>query len=451
VKKLLLTLGLTLATLSVQAADELPPPRPGAEDAADELPPPAARSRKATPRGFRPTLKYGVDDLLLETGALPDAPEADTYSTLRVSPYVLWQPSRNWELRAGARLDGMAQDGGLADHDELLGDYTDTYVRYRSGDTRLTLGAQTIIWGRADEVPLADRVSRADLTRFVLDELPDRRRAQLAARWEQSFGDYKLDAVWLPLFRAAQLPDLASVWSPINRTSGQVIGIEPSPALAALVGTARIDEDEHGSGGGALRLTRTGEPFDFGVTLARTRQSLPYYQVDVLNSTLTAVHPFSNFAGADLELVRGGLTWRMELGYTDDVPVTLASAAMDKTHALDWIGALEFFPGGRDTRVNLQLVAHALQTDQRILELKEYYGANGEIETSFGQGRWKAGARFFLGFNVDDVYVGPKLSYVGWEPHELYVAAHYFDGEDRTLGGFHQDHSLITLGLRSRF
>jgi hypothetical protein len=481
-KKLLLTLSLSLAALPAYAADELPPPRAVTQDTADDLPPPRtttrkprampsetapaeatppqaspaddlppppARSRRAVARGFQPTLKFGVDDLLLEAGGLPDAPEADTYSTLRASAYVLWQPSRSWEFRAGARLDGMTQDGGTADHDELLADYADTYVRYRNGDTRLTLGAQTIVWGRADEIPLADRVSRADLTRFVLDDLADRRRAQLAARWEQSFGDTKLDAVWLPVFRGAQLPDVASVWSPINRTTRQIIGIDPS--LTTWVNAARIDEDEHGSGGGALRLTHTGASFDFGVTLARTRQSLPYYRLDLTTLSLTAVHPFNTFVGADFELVRGGLTWRMEAGYTDDVPVTLPTTVMDSTHSLDWIGALEFFPGGADTRVNLQLVAHALQTDRSILELKEYYGANGEIETSFGQGRWKAGMRFASAFNVHDVYLSPKLSYVGWEPHELYVAAHYFDGEARTLGGFHQDHSLITLGLRTRF
>jgi hypothetical protein len=217
---------------TVDAPEDLPPPRtstrkpraaqPEAAHAeampqtssADDLPPPATRSRKPVARGFQPTLKFGIDDLLLEAGALPDAPEADTYSTLRASAYVLWQPSRNWELRAGARVDGMTQNGGSTDHHEILADYGDTYVRYRSGDTRLTLGAQTVIWGRADEIPLADRVSRADFTRFILDDLSDRRRAQLAARWEQNFGDYKLDAMWLPQFRGAQLPDVASVWSP---------------------------------------------------------------------------------------------------------------------------------------------------------------------------------------------------------------------------------------------
>jgi len=475
-KKLLLTLSLSLALPGLALA-QLPPPREGAQTTPDDLPPPrtttrtprtaqpaaapqastaddlplpVSRSRRPVTRGFQPTLKFGVDDLLLEAGALPDAPEADSYSTLRASAYVLWQPSRNWEFRAGARLDGMAQAGGSMDHDEMLADYGDTYVRYREGNTRLTFGAQTIIWGRVDEVPLADRVSRVDLTRFSLDDLADRRRAQLAARWEQTMGDYKLDAVWLPLFRGAQLPDVASVWSPINRSTGQIIGIDP--ALTGWVSGARIEEDEQGSGGGAIRLTKTGAPFDFGLTLARTRQSLPYYQVDLPTLSLTAVHPYNTFVGADMELVSGGLTWRMEVGYTDDVPVTLATTtAMDKTQSLDWIGALEFFPGGGDTRVNLQLVAHALQSDRSILELKEYYGANGEIETTFGQGRWKAAMRFATGFNVRDVYLGPKLSYVGWEPHELYIAGHYFDGENRTLGGFHQDHSLITLGLRTKF
>lgn len=477
-KSILLTAGLlalapallhaesvTVAQTGVQASpDDLPPPRartrkpvaepqvasePAAEDAGADLPPPTRRAVRA--RGFVPSVKAGVDDLLVEFGALPDAPEADTYSTLRASAYVLWQPGREWEFRLGARADAMSQSGGAASHHEGLADITDTYVRYRSGDTRFTVGAQTIVWGRVDEIPLADRVSRADLTRFVLDDLPDRRRAQLAARWEQTLGEYKLDLVWLPVFRAAQLPDVESVWSPVNRTTGQIIGIAPTPALSAFVSGARVDEDEHGSGGGALRLTRTGDPFDFGVTLARTRQSLPYYRADLLGARLTAVHPYNTFVGADMEMVRGGMTWRMELGYTDNVPYTRPDFSMDTTHALDWVGAVEFFPGGGETRVNLQLVAHAVQTDRGTLELNEYYGANGEVETRFGNGRWKAGLRFAAGLNVDDVYLSPRLAYVGWEPHELYVAAHYFDGEARTLGGFHQDHSLITLGLRTRF
>ncbi|MBU4499927.1 MAG: hypothetical protein KKG40_06920 [Gammaproteobacteria bacterium] len=490
-KNLLLTLTLSLAALPVLsthalAADDLPPARAAEPDAADDLPPPRMSTRKPRTveaatvpdaaaetttsldptddlpppsakktyvRGVKPTFKYGVDDLLLELGGLPDATEADTYSTLRTKAYVLWQPSRDWELRAGARIDGAMQRGGVADFTDLSADYTDTYVRYRSGDTRLTLGAQTIVWGRADEIPLADRVSRADLTRFVLDDLPDRRRAELAARWEQTLGDYKLDAVWLPVFNAAELPDASSVWSPINLATGEIIGIAPSPAVAALVKNAAISEDEHGSGGGAVRLTKTGGAIDYGLTLARTRQSQPYYQIGgtPFAPMLTGVHPFNNFAGADLELESNGITWRMELGYTDAIPVTLPTAVTITAPSLDWVGGIEFFPGGADTRINLQLVAQSLQTDKTVLQLTEYYGTNGSIETSFGQGRWSAGLRFFGGFNVKNLYLNPEISYSGWEPLSVYAGYHYFNGEDRTLAGFQEDHSMAVIGMRGQF
>ena len=52
---------------------------------------------------------------------------------------------------------------------------------------------------------------------------------------------------------------------------------------------------------------------------------------------------------------------------------------------------------------------------------------------------------------MHDVYVSPKLSYLGWEPHEIYVVGHYFDGEDRTLGGFHRNHGMVAVGLNTRF
>jgi hypothetical protein len=141
----------------------------------------------------------------------------------------------------------------------------------------------------------------------------------------------------------------------------------------------------------------------------------------------------------------------MELGYTDAVPVTLPTAATITVPSVDWVGGIEFFPGGKDTRINLQLVAQALQTDASILQLTEYYGANGEIQTNFAQGHWTAGLRFFGGFNVRNLYLNPEISYTGWEPITVYAGYHYFNGEDRTLAGFQQDHSMAVLGMRGQF
>ncbi|MBA3598071.1 MAG: hypothetical protein H0W40_11955 [Methylibium sp.] len=454
--KCLLLLTLPLLMLPVHAADEPAPTRTPstapADATSDDEPPAASRAkRRVATRSFRPVLKYGVDDVLVEAGALPDAPEADNSTTLRASPYVLWQPSRAWEFRAGLRLDAVSQAGGTASYEEGRADYGDTYLRYRSGDTRLTLGAQTIVWGRVDAVPVIDRVSRVDLSRFVLDDLSERRRAQLAARWEQNFGDHKLDVVLLPVFRGARLPDTESVWSPIDQRRGRVIGVAPSPALEALVSSARIREDDSGSGGAALRFTKAGGAIDYGLTLARTRQTLPYYRVDLAEQSLTAIYPYNTFAGGDVEFVTGDYTWRAEIGHTDGVPVTRPDAQMSTTRSLDAVVGVEFFPGGKDTRVNFQVAARSLTTDRTILELKEYYGVNGEVESTFAQGRWQLGMRFFSGLNVHDLYLSPKLSYLGWEPHEIYLVGRYFNGEARSLGGFHEDHSMIAIGLSTRF
>ena len=396
-------------------------------------------------------VRYGIDHFLLEAGGFTSSEQADYSLTLRASAFMSWRPDAAWEVRAGGQVNGVRQEGGVSDYAQWQALFTDTFVRWRSDDTRLTLGAQTIIWGRVDAIPLIDRVSRIDLTRFAIDDLRERRLADLALRWEQTSGDYKLDAVVLPLCRCALLPDVKSVWSPVNQVSGEVIGLAPSAPLAALVRNASVDDDTGGFGGGGLRLTRTGGDFDFGVTLARTRQSAPYYLVDTTVPALNGIHPFNNFAGVDAEWATDGLTWRTELGYTADVPVTRPSAAMAMTSAVDWVGAVEFFPGGNDTRINLQLLARSLRTSQSILELKNYFGLNGAVESSLAQGRWKAGLQFAIGLNVSDWYLAPSLSYVGWEPYELYLAGYYFAGEDQTYGGFFRKQNMLALGIRKRF
>jgi hypothetical protein len=443
---------LVAAATDRAAADDADDSEDADDADADEAPParPARPARRASP-----VWRQGVDDLLLEAGRLGDTPRARSLTSVRASTYVQWQPSRAWEARAGLRLDGQAQAGGTDTVDRWRLDAGDTYLRWRGGDTRLTAGAQTIVWGRVDAVPPGDRVSRVDLTRFVLDELPQRRRSQTALRWEQSFEDTKLDLVLLPAFRGAALPALDSVWSPIDRRRGRVIGVAPTPGLAMLVQQARIVTDDGGGHGGAgLRITHDGEDIDLGLTLARTRASLPYFQADPVAAggpVLAAVHPFQRYAGIDAEWTAAGATWRVELGHTDGLPRTRPDGRMVLVRGVDAVGGVELFPGGGNTRLSLLLVLRETRDDGPTLELRRYAGVQGELAGSFARDRWKAGLRFASGLNVHDLYLAPRISWVGWEPHEFYLALHHFRGDPRTLGGFHREHGLLSAGLRTRF
>ena len=59
--------------------------------------------------------------------------------------------------------------------------------------------------------------------------------------------------------------------------------------------------------------------------------------------------------------------------------------------------------------------------------------------------------RFIVGLNTNDIYINPEIAFLGWEPNEFYLAGHYFDGSNGTIGGYWQEDSMITLGWRGKF
>lgn len=407
----------------------------------------AAKHKEQKPQTTGPAIK--VDDLRAEWGGFLGDMAASGAVYLHGAVGLNGKTEGAWEYALGARLDGYAQNGSL-DHNGATLDYTENYVRWRSADTRFTLGTQNILWGRVDEIPPMDRLSRVDLSRFVLDKLPDRRRAVPAVRLERFLGDYKLDAVWLPVFKTAVLPDSRSVWHPVDRINGHVLGVTGIPA--ALVQNTSLTEEKGGGGGGGLRLTRAGgNGIDYGLSLQHVRQSVPYYRL-ITPSSLMAVHPYSWVAGGELETEMAGATWRMEATWNSAIPITTVATSQYRTKpGIDLILGTEFYPGDGDTRVTMQIAGHKTYTSEPVLDRAEFYALNGEIEHPFAHGRWRANLRFFAGINERDFYFNPKLTYLGVDQHEFYLAAHLFSGTEGTVGGFHRHHDLVAVGWQARF
>lgn len=448
--------GLYLALAGGVRAEEIPPastePVLDAQTLEDELAvadKPAKKARKS--RKTKAGVVARVDDVWLEAGGFTGGADADQQTLVHGAASIRGPLNENLEFALGARVDGHFQSGGRDTTQRVL-DYTENYLRWRSGETRLTVGTQNVLWGRVDELPPADRMSRADLSRFILDELPDRRRAVPAVRYEQFFGETKIDAVWLPAFEAAVMPDPDSVWSPLDRSRGRLLGVKNGDIPAALLIAAQVREDDDGAGGGGVRLTRTGGEVDYGLSLQRSRQSMPYYRLDDLaTATFSAVHPYSWVLGGELETQGVGATWRLEGAWSSDVPVTGRDFVYRTEEALDLVAGVELFPGDGETRVTLQLAGHKTFADGPVIDRTRIISFNGEVEHPFAQGRWRFGLRFFAGLDEQDLYLNPKLAYLGIEGHEFYLAGHLFSGASQTLGGFHRDNDLISLGWRAKF
>lgn len=385
----------------------------------------------------------GVDKLWLEVGSLVDHPDASGTGLLHGAVSAKGS-SGAWEYALGARFDANTQFGER-DFTRLRADYGENFLRWRGDDTRVTVGTQNVMWGRVDEISPIDRMSRADLTRVILDKLPERRHAVPALRLERFGDEFKIDAVWLPTFDDAVMPDRRSVWNPVDTREGRLLGIGDVP----LVRGFRVEEASHSSGGGGVRVTRGGDGLDYGFSVQRVRQSQPYYRVSP--GVLQAEHPFSTVVGGEFETERLGATWRVEAAWSSDVPVTTRGFQFLTKPGFDMVLGAEFFPGDGETRVTLQLGGHKTFVEQRTFDRTEIYTFNGEIEHPFAHGRWRADLRFVVGLDERDLYLNPRLTYTGIDQHEIFIAAHVFSGGATTLGGYYQDNDSLMVGWQAKF
>lgn len=393
-----------------------------------------------------PLLK--LDQLWAETNHFGDSnASADNQSYLHGKASLNWNRDQ-WEVKASARFDAYSQNGDQ-DFDDAGLDYDETYIRYRTANSATTIGAQKIIWGRIDEFPPTDRLSTQDLRRVALDDLEDRRLASPTIRYEHFFEDSKLDIVAYPSFREAQLPDRDSTWFPVNRDTGDILGLKTNAALEAVVKTAAIKENAPNSEGGiGARFSSLGPIGDYAVTVQRGRASVPYFAFNPATNTIEGRYPRNWMVGGDIAMEALGGTLKLEGNWLSDTPVTRKDGRYTTAESVSWGVALELFPGDGDARLNLQLTGQNLLGAPSTIDRQEIYSFNGSFETPFADNNWRAKARFNMGLDEKDIYLNPELAYTGLEAQEIYLELHYFDGREGTVGDFYQDNSVAALGWR---
>lgn len=412
-----------------------------------------AEQKKSPPAAQIPTgttsLNAKLNELWLEYGHFTDdSSTSDNSGYGRAEASVNWTPSTQWQFQLSGRAYGYGEDGnhGYSDFEADLGE---TFIRFTEDRYRITAGMLEVIWGRIDEFPPSDRLSTQDLTRFVLDDLEDRRRTSPTLRFEYFNGNSKLDIIANPYFRKPALPDKDSVWFPVNRETGEVIGLESTSQTRAIVKNASIQQDgPNSSGGVGLRYSTTTSGVDYSLNVQSGRQSLPYFAYDPETNSLKVKYPRSLSMGGDVALEAFGGTLRLEAEWSGDTPVTRRTGTYTTTGSVDWGVALEIFPGDGDGRLNMQLTGRKLLDAPSSLDRDNIVAFNGSYETPFSNNNWRFKTRYYLGLDQKDIYLNPELAYTGISSQEVYLDFHYFDGSNGTPGGFHKDHSTINLGWR---
>ena len=264
--------------------------------------------------------------------------------------------------------------------------------------------------------------------------------------------------------------DKENVWYPINFRKGEILGGEITPLSQLVLKNASIDDKVDGEGGLGLRFSSNNNAIDYALTVQRVRLSSPSYKInekfrqDLLINPLAAIanqssygytyteeHPRNWIVGGDMAFQWQDYTLRFEGAWFSDMPATTKNLEYKKYKAFRWASGVEFYPGDADTRVILQLMGTHIDEKEKIMDRDNSVTLTGETESLFSNNRWRLSTKFSLGLDIKDIYVSPEISFLGWEPFEIYSAVHYFDGSDQSMGGFYRENSMLTFGWRGRF
>ena len=172
----------------------------------------------------------------------------------------------------------------------------EAYLQYAQGETRVRLGQQLIVWGRADQINPTDNLTPRDLTLLTPDAGDDRMGAW-AVKLDRRIAGHVATVVWLPLFRPNITPFPGGL--PITERG------QPSAQQWAV----KLD---HSSGQGA----------DWSVSYFSGRDLAPNLRLDP-SGAIAAAHPRISVIGGDFAVPVGSFGLRGEAGYTrteDDGP-----------------------------------------------------------------------------------------------------------------------------------
>jgi hypothetical protein len=259
---------------AIQALEDPQSPAPEADRLGQEAP-----ETGHSLAWLQPAVRVGVwsqDRRLANSGPI-------TVASLQVR---LAQRFGRWDVAA----DAFVQSDGRAD-------LTEGWVRTRLAPVEFTVGRKTIVWGRSDRLNPTDNISSRDYTKLVAND-DEQRRGNFMAKASLDVGAQTLDLLWLPEFRANELP--------IERSRRGVSILQPQSVN---------DPAQY-----AIKLDHTGQ-IDWSVSWFHGRDRLGNFEIAAILPGANLVQVQRRFAsldviGADFAGVIGRIGYRGEVAYT---------------------------------------------------------------------------------------------------------------------------------------
>lgn len=225
-------------------------------------------------------------------------------------------------VRAAAWAEGLTGERNGTGRRAAVAQPHEMSVTWSTRVVEVTAGVGQVVWGRLDEFQPTDVVNPIDVTRFFLEGRAEARRAVGLARARAFLpGGATLDAVYVPVFRAATFDMLGEPTSPFSLAPREVC--VPGGCLPVLVSNLRPPVRASSAQGGA-RLSATAGRVDWALMAWRGFEVVPVYAARPSGVpaaggvAVNALHPRTTVVGGDVETVRGAWGLRGELAWHVD-------------------------------------------------------------------------------------------------------------------------------------
>lgn len=386
---------------------------------------------------------------------------------------------------------------------ELGEAYVDLYL----GPVDLRLGQQIVSWGLGDLVNPNDVVNPLDLRRGLFGFDEDRRLPVLAARAAWHFGRWKLEGVWLPLFKAHRFelwgsdfalfgPGSSSHFAEAEARLDRLVHPTHRGRISELLSRTNPPPDDPSASSAGLRLSGSHRSWDFGLQYFFGWDRTPGIQVDpdfygavrdgdlFVGGSMNIVALGALFAGSPLFQTRYhhghqvGLSvgkaferfaLKLDMSYfpdrgfvrTDRVPEPLGAGLVDlrvEHHTLITALSAEY-AWGTTLMVQVQGL-HGALLDRRADDSRELMGflSSRQLALVLAFVRVQLLGETLLvtlAGSVDvlqgSFLIAPTVAYKITDAWRVSLGALFFEGGDKTLFGTWKKNDLIWLDARWHF
>lgn len=333
---------------------------------------------------------------------------------------------------------------------------------FPAADSSLFVGRDSVIWGRADKVNPVDVVNGEDFSQFLVQDQKRRKLPNFMAKYAYAREDSKLELIYVPRYEAHLLPIRGTRWCQYRCEVASPVSGTQSGFDVTVSDPIEGNEVDYGEASG--RYSSRAGRFDYGVVAQSGFDKFPVYSRSFTGPTaLTLTREMERRwkVGGDVAFTAGEFGIRAEalyqidsvLHYLTTVPEFLSDDdGLLDVDQLNWIVGVDWRSSG-DLYINVQYAQNKfLDVDEDKFFRSSYETlVTVQVSDMFLDNDLELKLTVFYETADDSHSVSPEAAYRLSDEAKWVTGIYYFEGDEQTFFGEHQDNSNVFTYLEYKF